>query len=141
MCVCTRAACLLNDLLFSSVGRSIVCWPNCETGALAGPVRTTRRAKGGLGALGWAVCKCSPPHSSLPPFTSPPRTVPTVTRAWHLHPPPAGKCVPFDWMAFVAMLVHGRRDAGQGSAMTVGQRELWVGVDDPSVLVLRDPSE
>ncbi|KXZ51930.1 hypothetical protein GPECTOR_11g56 [Gonium pectorale] len=56
---------------------------------------------------------------------------------WFSLPYLAGKCVPFDWVAFAAMLLYGRRSA----AMTVGKQELWVGREDPSVLLLRDTSQ
>ncbi len=48
--------------------------------------------------------------------------------------PAPGKCVPFDWVAFAAMLLYGRKPA----SMALAHQELWVGKDDPSVLVLRD---
>ncbi|GLI66710.1 hypothetical protein VaNZ11_010646 [Volvox africanus] len=47
-----------------------------------------------------------------------------------------GKCVPFDWVAFAAMLLYDRAP----TTMRVVQQELWVGRNDPSVLVLRDTS-
>ncbi|GIL84720.1 hypothetical protein Vretifemale_13344 [Volvox reticuliferus] len=47
-----------------------------------------------------------------------------------------GKCVPFDWVAFAAMLLYNRAP----TAMKVVQQELWVASKDPSVLVLRDTS-
>lgn len=45
--------------------------------------------------------------------------------------------MPFDWVAFSAMLLVGRRPG----VMAVGRQELWVGREDPSVLVLRDTGE
>jgi hypothetical protein len=50
----------------------------------------------------------------------------------------AGKCVPFDWVCFSAMLLFGRaaRSADGVSLMTTERRELHVGVDDASVMVL-----
>lgn len=60
-----------------------------------------------------------------------------ISDVWFGMPHLKGKCVPFDWVAFVAMLLHARC----GEHMTVAQQELWVGAEDPSVLVLRDPSK
>ncbi|KAG2490559.1 hypothetical protein HYH03_010953 [Edaphochlamys debaryana] len=56
---------------------------------------------------------------------------------WFSLPYLLGKCVPFDWVAFAAMLLYGRRP----DTMSVGEQELWVGREDPSVLVLRDTSQ
>lgn len=55
----------------------------------------------------------------------------------HMLPSPAGKCVPFDWVSFCAMLMHGRFEG----LLKVERRQLWVGESDASVLVLVDPSE
>ena len=46
-----------------------------------------------------------------------------------------GKCVPFDWVAFCAMLLHKRYP----SLMKLEKRELWFGPDDASIMVLDDP--
>ena len=46
--------------------------------------------------------------------------------------------MPFDWVAFSAMLIYGREPS---VSMTVVRQELWVGKEDPSVMVLRDASE
>lgn len=56
---------------------------------------------------------------------------------WFGLPHLQGKCVPFDWVAFSAMLLVGRRPG----VMAVGRQELWVGREDPSVLVLRDTAQ
>ncbi|GIL46401.1 hypothetical protein Vafri_3397 [Volvox africanus] len=58
-----------------------------------------------------------------------------IAQVWFSLPYLAGKCVPFDWVAFTAMLLYGR----QPSAIKIDRQELYVGKDDPSVLVLRDP--
>ncbi|KAG2437804.1 hypothetical protein HXX76_005424 [Chlamydomonas incerta] len=57
-----------------------------------------------------------------------------VGDTWFSLPYLKGKCVPFDWVAFAAMLLYGRKPA----SMALAHQELWVGKDDPSVLVLRD---
>ncbi len=55
----------------------------------------------------------------------------------------AGKCVPFDWVCFSAMLLFGRAASSAGgiSLMTTERRELYVGEDDASILVLVAPGE
>ncbi|GLC34118.1 hypothetical protein PLESTB_000839300 [Pleodorina starrii] len=60
-----------------------------------------------------------------------------IATVWFSLPYLVGKCVPFDWVAFVAMLLYGRRS----SAVKIERQELYVGKEDPSVLVLRDPSQ
>ncbi len=45
--------------------------------------------------------------------------------------------MPFDWVAFAAMLLYGRRS----HMMKIEPQQLYVGKDDPAVLVLRDPGE
>lgn len=52
--------------------------------------------------------------------------------AWY-GPHLKGKCVPFDWVSFTAMLLHKRFPW----LLQLEQRELWVGVKDPSILVLK----
>lgn len=47
-----------------------------------------------------------------------------------------GKCVPFDWVSFTAMLLHNRFPA----LLKTERRELWVGKEDASILVLHDPA-
>lgn len=49
----------------------------------------------------------------------------------------AGKCVPFDWVAFCALLLAGRRK----QLVHTQARELYVGDSDPSVLVLAQQGE
>ena len=46
-----------------------------------------------------------------------------------------GKCVPFDWVSFTAMLLHMRYP----ELLKLEKRQLWVGSEDASVLVLDDP--
>jgi len=48
-----------------------------------------------------------------------------------------GKYVVFDWVALVAMLLYERQD----EQLTVESRELWVGEDDCSVMVLKRPTD
>eukprot|EP00951_Prasinocladus_malaysianus_P019194 scaffold155048_cov49-Prasinocladus_malaysianus.AAC.1 len=48
-----------------------------------------------------------------------------------------GKYVVFDWVAMVALLLFQRRD----DCLTVEDRELWVGEDDCSVMVLKNPGD
>ncbi|KAG1674942.1 hypothetical protein FOA52_014735 [Chlamydomonas sp. UWO 241] len=58
-----------------------------------------------------------------------------LAEAWygpHLH----GKCVPFDWVSFTAMLAHGRFPG----LLRMETRQLYVGEQDASVLVLKDPN-
>jgi len=55
--------------------------------------------------------------------------------AWY-GPHLKGKCVPFDWVSFTAMLVHKRYPG----LLKVETRQLYVGEADASVLVLRDPA-
>ena len=43
--------------------------------------------------------------------------------------------MPFDWVSFVTMLLHKRFP----SLLKLEQRQLWVGVEDASILVLDDP--
>ncbi|GIL65182.1 hypothetical protein Vafri_18968 [Volvox africanus] len=59
-----------------------------------------------------------------------------ISDTWFGMPHLKGKCVPFDWVAFAAMLLYDRAP----TTMRVVQQELWVGRNDPSVLVLRDTS-
>mmetsp|Transcript_27482 Transcript_27482/g.69911 ORF Transcript_27482/g.69911 Transcript_27482/m.69911 type:complete len:377 (-) Transcript_27482:685-1815(-) len=54
--------------------------------------------------------------------------------AWY-GPHLRGKCVPFDWVSFCAMLLHGRHPG----LLVLEKRELYVGRSDASVLVLVDP--
>jgi hypothetical protein len=50
----------------------------------------------------------------------------------------AGKCVPFDWVAFCALLLA----AKQGDeALQTEERELFVGASDTTVLVLASKGE
>ncbi|GLC37724.1 hypothetical protein PLESTM_000640600 [Pleodorina starrii] len=60
-----------------------------------------------------------------------------ISDTWFGLPHLQGKCVPFDWVAFTAMLLYGR----EPSAMKLVRQELWVGANDSSVLVLRDTSQ
>ncbi len=46
-----------------------------------------------------------------------------------------GKCVPFDWVSFTAMLLHKRFP----SLLKLEHRELWVGINDASIMVLKSP--
>lgn len=46
-----------------------------------------------------------------------------------------GKCVPFDWVSMVSMMLA-RRWPG---TVKTEKRQLWVGKTEPSVLVLKDP--
>mmetsp|Transcript_10228 Transcript_10228/g.21917 ORF Transcript_10228/g.21917 Transcript_10228/m.21917 type:complete len:391 (+) Transcript_10228:296-1468(+) len=57
-----------------------------------------------------------------------------VAKQWY-GPHLKGKCVPFDWVSFTAMLLHNRFP----DLLKLQKRELWVGMSDSSVLVLRDP--
>lgn len=47
-----------------------------------------------------------------------------------------GKCVPFDWVSMAALLLVNRWP----HLVTIEKRELYVGTDEPSVLVLRSPT-
>ncbi len=55
-----------------------------------------------------------------------------------MHPrlTPVGKCVPFDWVSFAALLLYKRFP----SLYKIEKRHLYVGIKDASVLVLDDPS-
>ncbi len=76
----------------------------------------------------YGQCDVGPiPHTDISLTLKPPPSLPLAS----------GKCVPFDWVAFSAMLLVGRRPG----VMAVGRQELWVGREDPSVLVLRDTGE
>jgi hypothetical protein len=55
--------------------------------------------------------------------------------AWY-GPHLKGKCVPFDWVSFLAMLLQHRYP----QLLKTEKRQLWVGEKDASVLVLVDPS-
>jgi len=60
-----------------------------------------------------------------------------LAAAWYM-PHLRGRCIPFDWVALVAMLL-----AAGGRLprlLETEERELWVGAGDPSILVLRDPA-
>lgn len=57
-----------------------------------------------------------------------------MAEAWY-GPHLKGKCVPFDWVSFTAMLLHNRFP----SMLKLEQRELWVGINDASILVLKSP--
>lgn len=54
--------------------------------------------------------------------------------AWY-GPHLKGKCVPFDWVSFTAMILHNRFP----SLLQLEHRELWVGINDASILVLKSP--
>eukprot|EP00798_Chlamydomonas_sp_ICE-L_P005303 gene5303-18548_t len=56
-----------------------------------------------------------------------------IATAWY-GPHLKGKCVPFDWVSFVAMLCVNRFP----SLLSIEKTDLYVGNDDASVLVLRD---
>jgi hypothetical protein len=57
-----------------------------------------------------------------------------IALAWY-GPHLAGKCVPFDWVSFTAMLIYKRYPG----LLTLETCELWVGEQDASVLVLKKP--
>jgi hypothetical protein len=58
-----------------------------------------------------------------------------LAAAWY-GPHLRGRCIPFDWVALVAMLLAGRSPG----LLETEERELWVGAGDASILVLRDPA-
>ena len=48
-----------------------------------------------------------------------------------------GRCVPFDWVSFCSLLLHNRFDG----LIKCETRQLYVGEEDPSVMVLLEPGE
>lgn len=58
-----------------------------------------------------------------------------LAKVWY-GPHLKGKCVPFDWVSFLAMLLVRRFP----EYMQTERRDLYVGNDDASILVLKDPN-
>jgi hypothetical protein len=56
-----------------------------------------------------------------------------LARAWY-GPHLEGKCVPFDWVSFLAMLLYDRFE----HSLALETRDLYVGINDASILVLHD---
>jgi hypothetical protein len=59
-----------------------------------------------------------------------------LARAWY-GPHLKGKCVPFDWVSFCAMILQSRFP----ELVKTEQRVLYIGKGDASVLVLKKPDE
>ena len=58
-----------------------------------------------------------------------------ISDEWYDRPHLRGKCVPFDWVSFCAMLMFGKTDVN-GAVVQTEERDLMVGMGDASVLVL-----
>jgi len=57
-----------------------------------------------------------------------------LARSWY-GPHLTGRCVPFDWVSFCSLLLHKRFEG----LIRCEPRQLYVGADDPSVMVLLEP--